>query len=277
MKLQYLGTAASEGWPAPFCQCEHCRQARILKGKNIRSRQQALINQDLLLDFGPDTYYHTIRYGINLDLVHTVLLTHSHTDHFYAEELFQRAEPYAFSQDERPLCVYGNERCASMFSEAANGPEAPDRFDHYVHFQTVQAFSPISTDGYEILPLKAVHDPRENCLLYAIRCPDGKSLFYGHDTGAVCEETWDAIKSWHFDLVSLDCTMGATPACASHMGLADDSQVRKKMLALGCADSSTVFVATHFSHGGTPIHETLEKMAAAEGLLAAYDGMTFEI
>ena len=27
MKLTYLGTAAAEGFPAVFCNCEHCREA----------------------------------------------------------------------------------------------------------------------------------------------------------------------------------------------------------------------------------------------------------
>ncbi len=31
MKIHFLGTAASEGIPNPFCRCEHCQQARIRK------------------------------------------------------------------------------------------------------------------------------------------------------------------------------------------------------------------------------------------------------
>lgn len=33
MKLLYLGTAAAEGWPAPFCQCDNCKAARIKREK----------------------------------------------------------------------------------------------------------------------------------------------------------------------------------------------------------------------------------------------------
>ncbi len=45
MKLTYLGTAAAEGWPAVFCNCPCCRQARVLGGKDIRTRR-------------PGTFYH---------------------------------------------------------------------------------------------------------------------------------------------------------------------------------------------------------------------------
>ena len=50
MKLTYLGTAAAEGWPAAFCNCDGCRAARRLGGRNIRTRSQALVDDALLLD-----------------------------------------------------------------------------------------------------------------------------------------------------------------------------------------------------------------------------------
>ena len=45
MKLTYLGTAAAEGWPAAFCNCDGCRAARRLGGRNIRTRSQALVER----------------------------------------------------------------------------------------------------------------------------------------------------------------------------------------------------------------------------------------
>ena len=75
MKLQFLGTAAAEGIPAIFCTCETCRIARQKGGKNIRSRCQSLVDDRLLIDFGPDTYYHSMRDGIDLTYVFNVLIT----------------------------------------------------------------------------------------------------------------------------------------------------------------------------------------------------------
>ena len=65
MKLRYLGTAAYEGIPSLFCQCELCKKARELGGKNLRSRSQALVNDDLLIDFPPDTSLHYMKYNFN--------------------------------------------------------------------------------------------------------------------------------------------------------------------------------------------------------------------
>ena len=63
MKLTYLGTAAAEGWPAAFCNCDGCRAARRLGGRNIRTRSQALVDDALLLDFPCDAWLHALRQG----------------------------------------------------------------------------------------------------------------------------------------------------------------------------------------------------------------------
>ena len=44
MELQYLGTAAAEGWPALFCDCRICRHARETGGKELRTRTQSLVD-----------------------------------------------------------------------------------------------------------------------------------------------------------------------------------------------------------------------------------------
>ena len=81
MKLTYLGTAAAEAVPAIFCNCDICNEARKLGGKNIRTRSQALINDDLLIDFGPDTYSNSLRFDYNMTNLAHVIITHPHEDH----------------------------------------------------------------------------------------------------------------------------------------------------------------------------------------------------
>ena len=61
MKIKFLGTAAAEAMPAPFCVCENCKRAMKLGGRNIRTRSQALVDDALLIDFPCDTYFHMIK------------------------------------------------------------------------------------------------------------------------------------------------------------------------------------------------------------------------
>ena len=78
MKIKYLGTAAHEGLPAVFCQCDNCKKARKSGGKNLRTRSQALINDDLLIDLNMDTHVHTLMYGIDLSQIHHCLMPAAH-------------------------------------------------------------------------------------------------------------------------------------------------------------------------------------------------------
>ncbi len=68
MKIRYLGTAAAEGIPAIFCDCEVCRKSRELGGRNFRTRSQAIIDDTLLIDFPSDTYAHFLNYNLNADV-----------------------------------------------------------------------------------------------------------------------------------------------------------------------------------------------------------------
>ena len=54
MEIQYLGTAAAEGLPALFCDCETCRKARNIGGKEVRTRTQSVVDGKILIDFPPD-------------------------------------------------------------------------------------------------------------------------------------------------------------------------------------------------------------------------------
>ena len=90
MKITFLGTAAAEGFPAIFCNCEYCNEARRLGGKNIRTRSQALIDDELLIDFPADTYSHFLKHGIRGDEIKYLIITHGHSDHLYPADFEMR-------------------------------------------------------------------------------------------------------------------------------------------------------------------------------------------
>ena len=64
MRAQFLGTAASEGYPNPFCDCANCQRARELGGSNLRKRCALLIDDELLIDLGPDLLASSQRHNI---------------------------------------------------------------------------------------------------------------------------------------------------------------------------------------------------------------------
>ena len=69
MKFQYLGTAAAEGIPALFCDCEICREASLRGGKELRMRSGALVNDQLLIDLSPDLFAAKLQFNLDLSKV----------------------------------------------------------------------------------------------------------------------------------------------------------------------------------------------------------------
>lgn len=276
MKFQYLGTAAAEGVPALFCQCDTCRRSRQLGGRNIRTRAQALVDDKLLLDFCPDTNLHSLQYGLEFGNIHSCFITHIHGDHLIPKEITMRRVSFAYLDDEStPLTIYGSAETGKELKADDEGKVIPDG---RVLFQEVKAFEPLMVEGYDIIPLKAAHGTQMP-LIYAIG-KDGKWLLYAHDTDRFDEETWAYLKESgiRFDFVSLDCTAGKIPIdYFGHMNLARDKMVRARMLEEGMADENTRFCVNHFSHNGQITYDDAVDPTVCDGFEVSYDGMIVEI
>lgn len=277
MKLTYLGTAAAEGWPGAFCTCPACREARRLGGKDIRSRSQALINEELLVDLPCDTYYHALRAGTDLSAARYLLVTHSHTDHFYPVALTLRGGCYAHGLKSSTLDIYCNQAVEDYFYKAAIHELEPD-IAPSLRFHILKPFEAVTFGAYRVTPLPARHmAPEDGALIYLIEEGD-TAMLYAHDTGRFFPEVFAflAKRQKPLDLVSLDCTSGPLEngPKGGHMGLPDNRIVRDTLLASGAADGHTRFIVNHFSHNGGLLHAQLEEAAAP--MIPAFDGMTVD-
>jgi len=273
MKIKYLGTAAAEGWPGIFCPCLACKKARRNGGKDIRTRSSALINDSLMVDFPPDTYYHVINYGIELSELKYLVITHSHEDHFYPTDLTLRRSIFAHLDSDNILEVYGNNAVNAIMKDLLDKPYDLNKFvkSHYV-----PPFEPFKAGDINVTPLLALHNRQEDCYIYIFEDRDGKRMLYGNDTGIFPEETWEYIEGRHFDLVSLDCTMGPKVDGNNHMGIPDNIKVKERLIQIGCADDNTIFILTHFSHNGGLLYDELVEAARPYGFEIAYDGFEVE-
>lgn len=270
MKFQFLGTAAAEGIPALWCECEVCRRSREIGGRALRTRSQAIIDDQLLIDFPADTYAHLLKNKLDLLNVHNILITHSHQDHLYELDFGMLSPGFSHVPADFKLNIYGSDKVGEMVSpKIANIPQLAS-------FTEVKAFEPFCAGKYSVTPLKAIHDPNAGPLFYMIS--DGeKTVLYGHDTHYFCDEVWEYLAKVkpHFDLVSLDCTNGMRPMnYVGHMGFYENRQVRDRFIAEGYADEKTIFVSNHFSHNAeSVVYDDLAKIAAKEDFLVSYDGM----
>lgn len=276
MKIKFLGTGCYEGTPAILCNCEVCKKARKLGGKNLRTRSQALIDNDMLLDMPGDTFVHFLTYGIDLLNIKHWLITHTHSDHFYPEDLPATGGGYTHHDD----AWHGIDFHASIDFKADFDKHVWDEtHKKYIRYNEAVAFKEFKTGEYTVLPLKANHGT-DNPLFYAIT-KNGKSMLYAHDTGPFYDETWESLKKSgiKFDLVSMDCTAGAQMDYDyhKHMCLGWDIECRQKMYDLGLADEHTIFVLNHYSHNGlNTVYDDFKEIAEKHGFVASFDGMEIE-
>ncbi len=271
MKIQWLGTAAAEGWPGIFCRCSACRRAEELGGRNIRTRASALIDGILLVDLDPDLYAQKLKLHLDLRDIRDVIITHNHGDHITPLYMEFRKRNY-YLEDLPILPVYG----------PADALELLAPYREYIEAHPVEAGDVFSTSEHTIFTLPAVHSA-PNGKYYLIE-RDGKTILYMHDTGILCIE--DAVRMLRghlrapMDLVSMDCTYGPNPlpkGYTSHMGFAENIRLKERFLQEGIADDHTRFVSSHFSHNGRMLYDEMTEYMKPYGIEIAYDGMTAEV
>ena len=276
MRIKYLGTAAAEGIPALFCDCDVCKKSMKLGGRNIRTRSQAIIDNTLLIDFPPDTYWHFIQNKLPMDEITNCLVTHSHQDHLYELDIYMRKKGFANFQEPRPaLNFYTGKDGVKRINEVINSNNMSEAKAHLVKSGDV-----FNVQGYTVTALEASHAKESSPLVYIIE-KDGKSVFYSNDTSEYFEKSWEILKKYGkpIGLISLDCTEGDKHIeYIGHMNLERCIALREKLKTVGVADENTIFVLNHFSHnGGNATYDDFVKIAAEHNFLVSYDGMEIEI
>lgn len=260
-----------------FCHCEVCNHARINKGRNIRTRSQAIIDGKLLIDFGPDTYLHSLEYNLQLADIEVCLVTHSHDDHLYLEDLRARRRSRANLREGTPaLKVYGGKGVKDILEPKASGFVTKD---NSVFFYQIGAFKQVEVlNGYIVTAIPAVHTSNEP-FVYIIQ-KDSKTFLYGHDTDYFGEDVWEYLNtnSIYFDAVSLDCTEGIKHIeYPGHMNFERMQNMCERLAAEGCIDNNTQIIANHISHNGLASYDKANEVGNSLGYLVAYDGMEINL
>lgn len=174
MKFTFLGTASCEGIPALFCNCPRCAAARALGGKNIRTRAQALIDDNILIDLPPDTLYHFHQNGIEGHKIKHLLITHSHSDHLTPKELHNRGPRRCDNMDAQVLHVW----CSKGSYDAIT---AVSPREDYVQLHLIKPFEPFTVGNYQVTALPANHHNGDEAVIYLIE--GEKTLLYALDSG----------------------------------------------------------------------------------------------
>lgn len=278
MKLKFLGTAGCSGIPSMYCQCPVCENARKVMGKEFRTRTGFVLDEKVAIDFSPDSYQNMTRNGINFGSIKHLLITHSHEDHYYPQDLVLRvtATRAPYPDIEKKLNLYGNSTVLRLFKEVVFFKEKVLETVNLIEIEKNQTFN---MDDYKVTTFYAPHMLTEDSLVFLIE-RNNQAYLHLVDTGFPTDELFDYLKNNNIklDAVTADCTYGTGEVeYGGHMQIWQNIRVKNRLIELGVLKENTPYYLTHFSEwNGIDTHESLCEVAKKYGLTVAYDGMTVE-
>ncbi|MDQ2787182.1 MAG: MBL fold metallo-hydrolase [Chloroflexota bacterium] len=284
MHATFLGTAASEGYPDAFCACANCEQARALGGPSLRKRSSVLINDDLLIDLGPDLMAAAQMHGVPLANLRYCLQTHEHTDHLDPSHFLSRSQ-FSGVRDAPHLHFYATQGAIDSALRSVRTHQPVDALITSGKSETlnlsvhaIEPFQTFAVGPYRVSSVRAAHGQAIVAVLYVIE-RGGRSLFYGTDTGPLPETTWAVLRAGRhrFNVVVLDHTFGLKEQASGHLNREQFLEQIARMRDEGLlADNARIF-AHHLAHHSNPVHPELVAIAGQDGYEIPYDGLTVAI
>lgn len=255
-------------------------------GKSLRRQSSALINDDLLIDLGPDVSSAVMEQAIDLADVAWVLQTHPHDDHLLPLHAIARAASWA-AKEAVPLQWLGSSQSLARI-ETQISPKSRPKLDmtaatepngHKLTLTEIEPWESFTCGPYRVQTVAANHDPTVSPMLFAIE-RDGKRLFWGADTSTVPEGTWPRLADlgWVFDLVVFDHNDGfARSVSPTHMGSEGMRRELGLMRKSGLVSDATRVFGTHIAHHSNGPHSIEAARARECGYDLAWDGLVVEV
>ena len=263
MEILFLGTGAAD-WPA-----ETSSQGDE-RGLD-RRRTSVLVDGEILIDPGPDVPEALQTFGADPARITSVLISHSHGDHFSADTLKLLA-------DLHPIDVYGDGGYLWKLPDHAN-----------LTFHPVEQRKSLQLPFGTLTPLYASHvveDTEETCLHYVLE-RNGKTLLYATDGAWYTQRTWSDMGRHFYNCIILDATFGddtrryripARGILFCHNGLSMVRHICESFRdRTKCTDENTVYVADHLARHYYPDIETARAAFEPMGAVAAYDGLRLNV
>ncbi len=257
MHLLFLGTGAADWSP------------KHRGGALYRRLSSALVNDDLLIDPGPQIYEFAIDSGLP-DLyknVKNVILTHSHGDHLNADSLVRLAKESNFT------VRFWAHPCALKKLAGIEGlPE----------LMPLTLENAETIGDYEVLPCPANHgdlQEGEIPLNYIVKQGE-RSFFYGSDSGWIMYPTYRRIKQYKPNAVIFECTIGHAPGddrIFGHTSAAMIGIMTETMNAQHAVADDCKYYATHMARTLHGTQEESARLLAPHGVIPAYDGLEIVI
>ena len=286
MNVTFLGTAAAPSMPIPFCTCRVCMDARRIGGKNLRKRSSLVINDDLLVDIGPDIATASFQHRLSLAGIGICLQTHPHADHLDIGFILARHAEYGTTVSGDMLLAGSDETLhpidALVRQQSAYASIFDPKTQSALKLRTLSLtpFEAYRIGVYRVTGYPANHGDDQGFLLYSIARGD-QAVFYGTDTSVLSEAVWEHLQQERipYDVVILDHTygIGFESRPADHLAAKDVAAHADRFRENGLLKDGGVVYATHLSHEGNREHDALDEYAREHGYRVAFDGLRLQL
>ena len=245
-----------------------------------------MINDDLLVDIGPDIATASFQHGISLAGIGLCLQTHPHADHLDIGFILARHAEYGTTVS-GDLLLGGSDETLHAIDALVRQQSA---YGSIFDLETQSALklkilflAPFETyriGDYHITGYPANHGNDQGFLLYSIAQGD-QAVFYGTDTSVLSEAVWEHLQRTRirYDVVMLDHTygIGFESRPADHLASKDVTAHADRFRENGLLKDGGVVYATHLSHEGNLKHDELDEYARGHGYRVAYDGLRLQL
>ena len=280
MTITIVGSGASEGIPAFLCNCPCCRNARRLRGREIRQNACAVVTSrsgpSLLIDMPPQIKMAWDGHRFDNEALLGILVTHRHEDHTLGLKYLRDVDPKNGVLDPHPVQVWLPEEVAqAWFPRRPDKAEAAARSAQRsaIDLRVPEAGRELFLGPFRVTPVETLHlqsdgegDARGRSFGYLIEDDDGKRLAYMVDSPArLPDRTLELLSARRLDCLVFECTFARGQPGDGHTDLDGLAAVHQLL-------QPRVMIATHFSHRNAG-HRTLSRLLGPQGIRASYDGM----
>lgn len=272
--LRFWGTSGGTGVPSPFCKCDVCENARLIGGKEFRSRSAFRINKKVMIDIGEDYVSTAAKLQDELYDVEHFLFTHTHSDHFNSRFFWSRR--VGAKMPEHPVNVYFADEAFDYIFEKYGAIDN-------VFIKKLEFGKTYKICDMEITPLKGMHSTEfeKFSANYLVKLHDGRLLYYGVDSGYYIDETFDILKNYKIDIFISECTYPRErpieESVANHMDLSRCVENFDKLYENGTIDKDTKIYITHIDCRGknhSQLEEYFANLEREYKVIVAYDGLS---
>lgn len=287
--MLFLGTGAAELYPNPFCNCEFCESLRA-SGALPRKRSSLLMDENNVVDFGPEVLAAAQMYNVRMYDVDNVFITHSHEDHC----CFSNIEVLTMTpqRDKKPLNVYLSEKAYDfvqrymealrpVYRAGETGLEMLIRQGKVV-LHPVKPYTHFAVGDMDVFTIESNHIANgkdEHAINYIFTKKDGTKLLYACDTGLYSEENLEILKGTKLNTVVMEGTFGdvfVEGARSSHLNAENFVKQMENMLKYEVITKDTAVYMTHINQVQHLTHDAYQAYMDQNSpvkVTIAYDGM----